>query len=533
MLAWIQRRGEGPLVAVDIGTRMIKVVVLKKGGDRPVLSFARIERLPEDVIVGREVVDRGTVVEVLAGLETSLGTETRRAIAGIGGRGILVRREAIPLSRGQKKEDALAAYVRSLPGQDVDVLYDFVELGRTESGLEGVLVVARNEPVGDTLDLLRDAGFEPVVVDYEGMALLNFYKGLRVLPETGTYGLLHIGYEITYFSVVQDGKPIALGEMVPALKFVAEGLVRLLGLNLEDALRAVRGDIPEGTPKESVRTGLESIRETFVEDIHARLSRMVGETRMDGLFLSGGGATVEGLVGALEKRFRLPVTPVNALDYVNNQTSLEHDTGYLLPIAVGMALRSIQSVPYRINLIPEGERLVAEETALPIPRPELTIPLAFLVVGGLVIAGGWWTRHSRIRDLQVKVAEMQEELALRRARLGNLADLRQKKEILARKIETIRNLRQDQTRSVEEVNALIRALPPGVWLESVQDQGQQVALTGGAYNYAAIGEYLRRLNLLETFAQVRFVEAREDQVEGLGVFRFSFTLTKRMGGVPQ
>ena len=533
MLAWFQRRGEGPLVAVDIGTRMIKAVVLKKGAERPVLSFAQIERLPEDVIVGREFVDRGAVMEVLAGLETSLGAETRRAVAGIGGRGILVRREAIPVSRGQKKEDALAAYVRSLPGQDVDVLYDFVELARTESGLEGVLVVARSEAVGDTLYLLRDAGFDPVVVDYEGLALLNFYQGLRVLPESGTYGLLHIGYEITYFSVVQDGRPIALGEMEPALKFFADGLARLLGLNLDDALRAVRGDIPEGTPEESVRTGLESIRDTFVEDVQARLSRTVEETRLDGLFVSGGGATVQGLVEALEGRFGVPVTPVNALDYVDNQTPLEHDTGYLLPVAVGMALRSIQPVPYRINLIPEEERLAAEEAALPIPRPDLTIPLAFLVVGGLVIAGGWWTRRSRIQDLEVKVAEMQEELDLRRARLGNLADLRQKKEILSRKIETIRNLRRDQTRAVEEVNALIRALPPGVWLESVQDQGQQVSLTGGAYHYAAIAEYLRRLNLSETFTQVRFVEAREEEVEGLGVFRFSFTLTKRMGGVPQ
>ncbi len=534
MLAWFQRRGEGPLVAVDIGTRMIKAVVLKKGAERPVLSFAQIERLPEDVIVGREFVDRGAVVEVLAGVETSLGAETRRAIAGIGGRGILVRRESIPITRGQKKEEALGAYVRSLPGQDVDVLYDFVELARTESSIEGVLVVARSEAVGDTLYLLRDAGFDPMVVDYEGLALLNFYQGLQILPATGTYGILHIGYEITYFSVVQEGRPVALGEMEPALKFFADGLTRLLGLSLEDALRAVRGDIPESVSEDSVRTGLESVRNTFVDDVHARFSRIIEEgTRLDGLFLSGGGATVQGLAQALEARFGVPVTLVNALDYVDNQTPLEHEAGYLLPVAVGMALRSIQPAPYRINLIPEEERLAAEEAALPIPRPDLVIPLAFLVVGGLVIAGGWWTRRSRIRDLEVKVMEMQEELDLRRARLGNLADLRQKKEVLSRKIETIRNLRRDQTRAVEEVNALIRALPPGVWLESVQDQGQQVSLTGGAYHYAAIAEYLRRLRLSEVFTRVRFVEAREEQVEGLGVFRFSFVLSKRGAAAPR
>ncbi len=534
MLAWFQRRGEGPLVAVDIGTRMIKAVVLKKGAERPVLSFAQVERLPEDVIVGREFVDRGAVVDALAGLEASLGAETRRAIAGIGGRGILVRRESIPISRGQKKEEALEAYVRSLPGQDVDILYDFVELERTESTVNGILVVARSEAVGDTLYLLRDAGFDPMVVDYEGLALLNFYRGLQVLPETGAYGILHIGYEITYYSVVQEGRPIALGETEPALKFFADGMARLLGLNLEDALRAVRGDIPEGTPEESVRTGLESVRETFVDDVHAHLSRIVEEAgRLEGLFVSGGGATVQGLDEALEQRFGVPVTLVNALDYVDNQTPLDHDAGYLLPVAVGMALRSIQPAPYRINLIPEEERLAVEEAALPIPRPDLVIPLAFLAVGGLVVAGGWWTRRSRIQDLEVKVAEMQEELDLRRARLGNLADLRQKKEILSRKIETIRNLRRDQTRAVEEVNALIRALPPGVWLESVQDQGAQMSLTGGAYHYAAIAEYLRRLRLSESFTAVRFVEAREEEVEGLGVFRFSFVVTKRGGLTPQ
>ncbi len=527
MLAWLKRRGEGPLVAVDVGSRLVKAVVLKKGGERPVLSFAQIEKLPEDTVVAREFVDRGAVVEALSRIEGMLGAEPRRAIGGIAGRGILVRFDTIPVTKGQKLQEALLAHVRSLPGQDVDVLFDFVELERGEDGVRGALVIARSEAVGDALYVLRDAGFEPVIVDYEGLALYNFYHGLNILPSSGTYGILHIGYELTHMLVVQDGRPTHIAEMETALKFFAEGLARLLGMTIDDALESLRGNIPEGYPAESVPPALESLRGTFLNDVQALFQRSLGEdTPLNGLFVSGGGAAVTGLIEALEGAMGAPVTAVNALDYVENQTTLSYDEGILLPVAVGMALRGIQSTPFRINLIPEEERVVLEEAALPIPRPEMVIPATLAVLGGLVIAGGWWARRSTIQKLQVQVAEMQEELDLRRRRLGNLADLRQRKDVLSRKIETIRTLRRDQTRAVEDVNALIRALPGGVWLTQVQDAGGQYTVEGGAYHYAAIAEYLRRLRLSERFQDVRFVEAREGTVNDLGVFEFRLSVVK-------
>lgn len=525
MLAWL-KKGEGPLVAVDVGNRMAKAVLLEKGGERPILAYADIEEFAEEAIVKREFVDRGAISEVLRRLEENLGEATRRAITGVAGRGILVRLDTIPVAKGQKLQDAVLTHVRSLPGQDVDILYDFVELERTQDRARGILVVIHSEVVGDLLFVLRDAGFDPVVVDYEALALYNFYHGLGILPTRGLYGLLHIGYELTHLVVVQGGKPISIAEIERGNKFFAEGISRVIGLSTEDALKMLRGNIPEGY-EENVSAALASIRNTYLRDIQTYILRSIGEEgKIDGIFVSGGGAVIPGLIEEMENILQASTSVVNALDYVDNRSSIEYEEGILLPVAVGMALRGIQSTPFRINLIPEEERIRMEEERFPIPRPDVVIPLTLAVVGGLVVAGGWWSRHSHVQTLQVKVDEMREELELRRRRLGNLADLRQKKDVLSRKIQTIRDLRTDQTRAVEDVDALVAALPSGVWLTEIQDQGNQLRVVGGAYHYAAVAEYLRRLKLVERFQNVRFVEAKESTVNDLGVFEFHLVVVR-------
>lgn len=120
--------------------------------------------------------------------------------------------------------------------------------------------------------------------------------------------------------------------------------------------------------------------------------------------------------------------------------------------------------------------------------------LAVVLILGMVIAGSWWwSLNGQINDWQTKHAEADKELE-------RLADVRakgeqykQQKELLARKIDLITDLKKRQAVPVHILDQVSRNLPDFLWLDQMSASENQITITGKATTYNAVTNFYNNL----------------------------------------
>ncbi len=139
-----------------------------------------------------------------------------------------------------------------------------------------------------------------------------------------------------------------------------------------------------------------------------------------------------------------------------------------------------------INLLPHREAKRAQK------KRAFFIGLASSFVGGLVIAGVWYTVLQQMTAAQNDRNEfLKAEIARLDAQIKDIATLRQEIEALKARQAAVENLQTDRNVPVYLLNELTKQTPEGVYLTSVNQQGQMVSVRGIAQTNERVSELLR------------------------------------------
>lgn len=121
--------------------------------------------------------------------------------------------------------------------------------------------------------------------------------------------------------------------------------------------------------------------------------------------------------------------------------------------------------------------------------------LVGILVVAVVIAGGWWW------SLSNEIGRLETEHQAADRELERLAEIRKKgeeyerrKALLQRKIDLITNLKAQQDVPVHIMDQVSRALPPFVWLESMNANKNQITISGKATTYNAVSNFYGNLD---------------------------------------
>jgi Tfp pilus assembly PilM family ATPase len=79
-------------VGLDIGSGLIKLVVIEHGKDEPELSKVAITPVLADAIVEGEVMDPGIVADAIRGLFVTGGVKQKQVVTAVGGRDVIVKK---------------------------------------------------------------------------------------------------------------------------------------------------------------------------------------------------------------------------------------------------------------------------------------------------------------------------------------------------------------------------------------------------------------------------------------------------------
>jgi len=367
------------LIGMDIGSNVVKCIRLSAETERPSITHFAMVPLPPEAIVDGEIMDRELVIQAVTDCAEQAGLPDEPVASAVSGRAVIVKKIVMDkMSHDDAREAIYWEAEQHVPFDIDDISLDF-QILREDIGanqMEMLLVAAKKDMILTHAELIRDAGFEPAVIDVASFANQNAWEYTqeelvqRMFDEDGAsaeapaeaepevadpnldqgegefVALLDIGGGMTNVHIVKDGIPYFTRDLPIGTSHFVEEFQKQLGLTYERALSVAQGDTTDVDTQllaEIVRT----VGSDIYQGLEPSLSylKTSGEAEgIDRIVLSGGGAKLPGLREYLASCYDVKsemADPLQALDY-DPEIFGDHDPAELSPlltVSVGLALR--------------------------------------------------------------------------------------------------------------------------------------------------------------------------------------------------
>lgn len=336
-------------IALDIGSTFIKLVKLKGSNKNYQLVGFGMVPLPPEVIVEGAVMDAGRVVEAIKELLASQKVTTKEVVISVSGSSVIIKRVSVADMTDEDLAESIKWEAEQyIPFSIDDVNVDFQKLGPgTAEGQADVLLVAvKKDKINDYINLVKEAGLEPVVMDVDAFALANMYE-LNYDLETGTTALLNIGASVMNINILKDGTSIFTRDITVGGNRYTEALQRDFGLSYEDAEKVKRGEGVEGADREQIASVMSSVTDDVVAETQRSFEffrSTTGSDKVSRVLVSGGCARVGNFTAILSERLGIPTEVTNPfknikVDPKRFAPALLAEAAPLCAVAVGLAIR--------------------------------------------------------------------------------------------------------------------------------------------------------------------------------------------------
>jgi type IV pilus assembly protein PilM len=335
-------------VGLDIGSGLIKVVVMDHARGVPELVKVAVSPLLPDAIVEGEVMDPRLVSDAIQETMERAGAKGTDVVTAVGGRDVIIKRIQTERVKEQQARELMRWEAEQHVPDVESVELDFQVLEDTDEStpeeMSVLLVAAKRELVDAKLRILSEAGLHPRLVDVDAFALHNAFELNHPEAMRGAVALINIGNEITNVNVLDNGVPILTRDLAVGTRRFQEDLQRHHGLSADDAERMVRGY----DRKPQLTAVLEARGEEMAVGVERAAAFLAASARgapqVRAIYLCGGGSRVPGLADILGQRLRLKVEYANPLAnlHVRDGALSEFTVDEIAPLLmlpVGLGLR--------------------------------------------------------------------------------------------------------------------------------------------------------------------------------------------------
>ena len=339
--------GKKTSVGLDIGSGIIKLVVVDHSKGAPELVKVATTEVAADAIVEGEVMDPGIVADAIQGLFATAGVKQRAVVTAVGGRDVIVKK----IQMDRMKESDAREVIRweaeqHVPFDMANVELDFQILDPDAEGLQMnvLLVAAKRELVESRVSLLAEAGLDPAIIDVDAFAIHNAFEVNHPDAMRGVVGLVNIGHEVTNVNILEDGVPVLTRDLSVGTRRFREDLQREKGLSAEESEGVITG-----TSQSADLAGYVEARGEEIAVGVERAAAFLATSSRSGaglgrVYTSGGGARIPGLNDALATRLRVPVETASPLQGIQVREDVFEsinvdEVAPLLMLAIGLGLR--------------------------------------------------------------------------------------------------------------------------------------------------------------------------------------------------
>jgi len=337
---------ERRVLALDIGSSAVKIVQMDKyNGGYAVTAAGTVEiAASKDNNNQREINTTRAIRECLE----STGIRTRMAVCGVSGPEVAVRYFKFPSLPPEEIEGAITLEAAQVcPFNVEDGAVDYQLIPYDENDVTGILVAATNKLIKNKVQLAKNASLDCVLMDIEGLALLNCLNEYEKRKAGRTTAVLNVGDSFTTLAIMSDNGLPFIRDMAYAGDGIVEEIATENNVSTESIKKILSGDSMEAQLE--LGDSLERACERLIADVTETLRYYAAQEKsaiVEKIFVCGGFALVRGFVEALDKELGATTVLWNPFDKMRCDAGrfcedMLAKRGPAMTVAAGLAMRSI------------------------------------------------------------------------------------------------------------------------------------------------------------------------------------------------
>jgi type IV pilus assembly protein PilM len=346
---------------LDIGSSAVKLVALRKNSNGYIVTAAGISQITKTNNDSQSGI-LNAIEDCIASakLRTKEKFKTKLAVCSVSGPEVAVRDFEFPPLPEAEVEGAVffeASLVCPFNVEQASVDYQLLseESSNPQNYAEvspktrGILVAATNNLLTARTRLVKEAGLKCVMMDIDGLALLNCFHNLTGQKNNATTAILNVGGSCTTLAIMSNSGWPFIRDINCAGDYIINAIKEGSDISSQEIINNLFND-PDGRGAE-IDNRLESSCGKLAADIAETLRfYAAGEksTPVDKISVCGGFAPARGFTELLSRRLGVKVSLWNPFDNMQCSVSdkcrdIVTKTGPAMAIAAGLAMRSIEA----------------------------------------------------------------------------------------------------------------------------------------------------------------------------------------------
>lgn len=339
---------ETQVVGVDIGSSAVRMVQMRKDDAGYVVAAAGITEIANPKEINVEQKEMNTVAAIKECLQ-STGIQTRLAVCGVCGPETAVRYFNFPSLPPEDVSGAvLLEAAQVCPFNIDDSAVDYQLMPNGDDSACGVLVAATNKLVERKRNLAKEANLDCVLMDVDGLALLNCFSEYEKIEAGRTIAILNVGSSYTTLVITGANSMPFVRDIAYASGTSVKEVASSKGVSTGAAMKAPLGGENSAEPKVQLGSNMEKACQKLIIDVTETLRYYTAQEKSDvveKIFVCGF-APVEGLVELLNSRLPAKTILWNPFDKIpcdgdQRCRDILREKGPAMAVAAGLAMRSI------------------------------------------------------------------------------------------------------------------------------------------------------------------------------------------------
>ena len=346
-------------LGLDIGRQYVKMVAAEKHKDGYKLVDAGLRLVPEpNAAFDPEKIDHSHWVMAVKELFRQQGFNPKKAkglITGINGSSASIKQITTMEMPSDELESAMTFEARKhIPMDGTDAVIDYQIIGSNKKEVDKIdvgLVACTKGVLNNHIDLIKDCGLKPGIVDVNPIAMSNAFSFVKDVPDDGLVVMLDIGAVSSTLVVYGKGEqfftrdlPIGGHHFVKELSDKKElGYIEAQDLLFREGIASIKKE-NEDTAALPTDVGIaeRTVYDNLVEDMRRSLrfyAKQTGQSFFLKIFLSGGAASTPGLTNVVNQKLNIDCAVFNPFDSIEMANDIAAPNPSQFTTALGLGIR--------------------------------------------------------------------------------------------------------------------------------------------------------------------------------------------------
>jgi len=322
-------------IGLDISELSLKLVQLKKTGDKITIQALSKVGLPEGLFENGEIRDKGKIIEAINSLigKPKYGTvTTKEVVACLPESRTFIKLIEVKKTENKNIAEAIEAEIEKHVPMEINEIYFDWQVIKDFADKQLILVgAAPRRVVNQYISLLDEAKLSIAALEIEPVALcrcLLAEENYKFKEQGKNYGIIDIGAKRSNMTVYAKNTILFSFTMPISGNEITKKIAETLSI---DAQKAEKAKIVCGLDKNKAKGVIKATLEGMIKELTAKINDSIlfyerhfpdyGE--LDKILLCGGGANVKNLDKILSKRLSIEVETGNVLTNLNeNETEI-------------------------------------------------------------------------------------------------------------------------------------------------------------------------------------------------------------------